>query len=134
MIFNRYISLLQVLLGQPAPEEIYGLCASYLEQRLEERESTMESEAETPAQTPRPNNLEPQNSFERNIAEITRQSVHSVTFDDQESPAPRKKLLRREGTFSIYDSGKPLINQNGFMLSTLRDKYINRPGHDIHMY
>ena len=48
--------------------------------------------------------LEPQNSFERNVAEITRQSMQSF---DEESPAPqRKTMLRREGTFSIYDSGK----------------------------
>ena len=48
--------------------------------------------------------LEPQNSFERNVAEITRQSMQSF---DEDSPAPKRKtMLRREGTFSIYDSGK----------------------------
>ena len=60
------------------------------------------SNDETP--TPKKNQLEPQNSFERNVSEITRQSMQSF---DEDSPAPKRKtMLRREGTFSIYDSGK----------------------------
>ncbi len=97
----------QVLLGQPHSNELFGFCATYLEQRLEERESRMmQSQQQTPREErPRPS-IEPQNSFERNIAEITRQSVHSATLNPLDSPATKKKALRREGTFSIYDSGK----------------------------
>ena len=63
------------------------------------------SNDETP--TPKKNQLEPQNSFERNVSEITRQSMQSF---DEDTPEPRRKtMLRREGTFSIYDSGKKLF-------------------------
>ena len=92
-------------MGQPSVEELYGFCATYLEQRLEERTAEDESE-----EIPKKPSLEPQNSFERNIAEITRQSVQSATLDHSldQNPNPNKvkKMLRREGTFSIYDSGK----------------------------
>ena len=70
------------------------------------------SNDETP--TPKKNQLEPQNSFERNVAEITRQSMQSF---DEDSPAPKRKtMLRREGTFSIYDSGKKGYLHNNISL------------------
>ena len=89
------------MLGQPPKEDIFGFCANFLEQKLDERASRMSDETPT---TSRQQLLEPQNSFERNVAEITRQSMQSF---DEDSPAPKRKtMLRREGTFSIYDSGK----------------------------
>ena len=53
--------------------------------------------------------MESQNSFDRNIDEITRASVQSATMDHT-TPSPKKRILRREGTFSIYDSGKQKTN------------------------
>ena len=96
----------QVLLGQPPSAELYGFVADYLEHKLQERAGSSMTE-ERPADetlTPLFRRLDSQNSFDRNIDEITRASVQSATMDH--TPSPKKRILRREGTFSIYDSGK----------------------------
>ena len=95
----------QVLLGQPPSAELYGFVADYLEHKLQERAASSMTE-ERPADEASPlfRRLDSQNSFDRSIGEITRASVQSATMDH--TPSPKKRILRREGTFSIYDSGK----------------------------
>ena len=93
----------QVLLGQPPSAELYGFVADYLEHKLQERAGSSMTEERPEELTPY-RRMESQNSFDRNIDEITRSTVQSATMDT--TPSPKKRVLRREGTFSIYDSGK----------------------------
>ena len=99
----QILFILQVLLGQPPSAELYGFVADYLEHKLQERAGSSMTE-ERPDDFPF-RRMESQNSFDRNIDEITRASVQSATMDHTTS-SPKKRILRREGTFSIYDSGK----------------------------
>ena len=102
----QILFILQVLLGQPPSAELYGFVADYLEHKLQERAGSSMTE-ERPDDFPF-RRMESQNSFDRNIDEITRASVQSATMDH--TPSPKKRILRREGTFSIYDSGKQKTN------------------------
>ena len=81
------------MLGQPASSGLYGFIADFLEQRL------VLSMGDQNVEPPR---LASQSSLERNVAEITSESVKSATLDPK---SPVKRKLRREGTFNIYDSG-----------------------------
>ena len=105
--FQPLCSFLQVLLGQPPSAELYGFVADYLEHKLQERAGSSMTEERPESINFR--RMESQNSFDRNIDEITRASVQSATMDHT-TPSPKKRILRREGTFSIYDSGKQKTN------------------------
>ena len=107
LIFNHCVHFLQVLLGQPPSAELYGFVADYLEHKLQERAGSSMTEERPESINFR--RMESQNSFDRNIDEITRASVQSATMDHT-TPSPKKRILRREGTFSIYDSGKQKTN------------------------
>ena len=103
----QILFILQVLLGQPPSAELYGFVADYLEHKLQERAGSSMTEERPESINFR--RMESQNSFDRNIDEITRASVQSATMDHT-TPSPKKRILRREGTFSIYDSGKQKTN------------------------
>ena len=105
----QILFILQVLLGQPPSAELYGFVADYLEHKLQERAGSSMTEERPESINFR--RMESQNSFDRNIDEITRASVQSATMDHT-TPSPKKRILRREGTFSIYDSGKQKSKAN----------------------
>lgn len=71
----------QVLCGQPESVNLFGFCADYLEGRLEDRDKT--------------------DSKKKRVGS-------KKDKDKEEADKTSRKMLRREGTFSLYatDSGR----------------------------
>ncbi len=86
---------------------MYEFLADYLEQRVAERDHPG-----SPPPTGSPQRLRPplpaDPSFERKVDSITEASVAAATKGNHGNFGKHpglKKMLRREGTFNIYDSG-----------------------------
>ena len=71
--------------GQPESGNLFGFCADYLEGRIEERDRT-------------------------DLSELSKKKRFASKKEKEETEKTTRRMLRREGTFSLYatDSGKAL--------------------------